>query len=168
MSKKIKSKKKILDLGCGSNKVLQEAIGVDLVKFPGVDVVHNLNKYPFPFKDNEFDETYAYMILEHLDDVEKSLDEIYRILKPRGILYIKVPYYASQCAFQDPTHKHFFTQKTFDYLTKNKYVILDQKLVANNDSVLEKVRNFVPFRRILKFIFMNMYDEIHITLKKIH
>ena len=34
---------KILDLGCGRNK-LKEAFGVDFVKLPRVDLVWNLNK----------------------------------------------------------------------------------------------------------------------------
>jgi len=46
-------------------------------------------------------------VLEHLDDVVKVIEECYRILKPKGILDIYVPYYKSKKAFRDPTHKHF-------------------------------------------------------------
>ena len=47
--------KKILDLGCGRNKV-PGAIGLDLFPVPGVDVVHDLEAFPYPFENNSFDE----------------------------------------------------------------------------------------------------------------
>ena len=63
---------KKLNLGCGK-KILKGYINLDCVKFPGVDKVHNLNKYPWPFKDNEFDEIYCDNILEHLDGIIKPI-----------------------------------------------------------------------------------------------
>ncbi|MQL52258.1 methyltransferase domain-containing protein [Desulfofundulus thermobenzoicus] len=74
---------KILDLGCGPNK-LPGAIGVDIRPGPVVDVVHDLNVYPWPFADNEFDLVYASHVLEHLDDVVRAVEEIHRITKPGG------------------------------------------------------------------------------------
>jgi len=46
---------KILELGCGANKT-PGAVGVDRVAGPGVDVVHDLSRLPWPFPDNTFDE----------------------------------------------------------------------------------------------------------------
>ena len=42
---------KILDLGCGENKI-PNSIGLDNLKLPNVDVVHDLIDLPYPF-DNE-------------------------------------------------------------------------------------------------------------------
>ena len=53
MNKKIK----ILDLGCGNNKI-QGSIGMDFIKFNSVDIIHDLNVFPYPFKPLEFDEIY--------------------------------------------------------------------------------------------------------------
>ena len=36
---------KVLDVGCGTAKV-NGAIGIDRINLPGVDVVHDLNKFP--------------------------------------------------------------------------------------------------------------------------
>ncbi len=74
---------KIFDLGCGLNK-LPGAVGVDIRPGPEVDVIHDLNVYPWPFADNEFDFVHASNILEHLDDVVQAVEEIHRITRPGG------------------------------------------------------------------------------------
>ncbi len=112
--------KKILDVGCGNHKV-PGATGVDFLKIPGVDIVHDLNKFPYPFKENTFDVIYANQVLEHLDaDLDRILFELCRICKPGGKIKITVPHALSVGAFSDPTHKRFFTYFTFDYFGNNE------------------------------------------------
>ena len=105
---------KILDLGCGLRKK-EGAIGIDSNPRSGADIIHDLNKFPYPFKDNEFDMIVCNHILEHLDDISKIVAEIYRIAKPMAIIVIKVPHFSGVDAFVDPTHKHFFSFRSFDY-----------------------------------------------------
>lgn len=175
MPKEAKTRRKILDIGCGEHKVLAEAVGLDKLKLRGVDIVHDLNKFPYPFESSSFDEIYAFMVLEHVDEPVKVMKELHRILKPQGLLYIKVPYFMSSVAFQDPTHRNFFTDKTFKYFTSDCklnyysnccFEIVNQRLYSNSSSLAEKLRNLIPFRFFLRFFLMNMYDEIHLTLKK--
>ena len=72
----------ILDLGCGKKKV-QGAIGIDKVKLEGVDLVHDLASFPYPFDSNSVDKIYCRHVLEHFDTETRNriIDEIYRILK---------------------------------------------------------------------------------------
>lgn len=107
-------KKRTLHLGCGSSKI-KGAKGIDILNLPGVDVVHDLNKFPYPFKANQFDNIFAEHILEHLDNLQKVVEEIYRITKYGGLIKIIGPHYTSVDAFTDPTHKHFLTSRSFDY-----------------------------------------------------
>lgn len=44
---------KILDVGCGNNK-FPNSIGMDKIKLATVDCVHDMNCFPWPFKENEF------------------------------------------------------------------------------------------------------------------
>lgn len=82
---------KILDLGCGINKV-KGAVGVDYKKFKGVDIIHDLNKIPYPFEDNSVDEIHTSHLLEHLQiHVIEFFTECFRILKPNGMLYFSCP-----------------------------------------------------------------------------
>lgn len=52
---------------------------------------------------------------QHLDNFFGVMQELHRITVLGGIIYVKVPYYTSFDAFTDPTHKHFFTSRSFDY-----------------------------------------------------
>jgi len=105
---------KVLDLGCG-NKKREGAIGVDFNGRTAADVIHDLNSFPYPFEDASFDEIYIDNCLEHLDDVLRVMEEVYRICKPGGLVKVIVPYFRSIWAFIDPTHKHFFTVDSFAY-----------------------------------------------------
>ncbi len=41
---------KALDVGCGSRK-LPGALGMDILSLPSVDVVHDVNRTPWPFEE---------------------------------------------------------------------------------------------------------------------
>lgn len=52
------------------------------------------------------------------DGFIKFINEVYRILKPGGKVYIVAPYYTSMRAYGDPTHVRFIGDSTFWYLNK--------------------------------------------------
>lgn len=105
---------KILDIGCGNNKT-PNSIGCDFIKLPDVDIVHDLNQFPYPFKNNEFDIVISRHCLQHLFDISNVIDEIYRILKPHGKLILYLPHYASDNFNTDPTHKSSFGIRSMNY-----------------------------------------------------
>lgn len=108
--------KRILDLGCGGNK-LPNAIGLDHRRFPCVDFVSDLNQ-PLPFENESFDIVYANQVLEHVRELLLLMEEIHRILRPGGLLVAHVPYFRSAWAYIDPTHCRCFTLSTMDYFVK--------------------------------------------------
>lgn len=111
----------IVNLGCGPTRI-PGSIGVDCVALSGsVDVVHDLNLIPYPFIDNFADEVHFYHVLEHLDNPVQKIEEIHRILKPGGILYMRVPHFSSNAAFTDITHKRPFSYFSFDIFTEGSY-----------------------------------------------
>lgn len=111
-------KEVIVDLGCG-NKKTPGSIGIDSARLEGIDIITDLNKR-IPLKTSSVDRIIASNIIEHLHDVAKIMEEIHRIGKHGAIVEIEVPYYASHYAFCDPTHRHFFAWKTFDYFTEKE------------------------------------------------
>ncbi len=113
------NKMKTLDLGCGKKKQ-KGAIGIDISRETDADIIHDLNIFPYPFADNEFDYIYADNIIEHLGSVVKVMEELHRITKHGATIKIIVPFFRSIYACIDPTHEHFFTLRSFDYFDPQK------------------------------------------------
>lgn len=105
---------KILDIGCGNRK-RPGAVGLDVNPETQADVVHSLDAFPYPFATSSFDEIYADNVIEHLDDVIKTMEELHRISKPGALVKVIVPYFRAHWAFIDPTHRRFFTVDSFTY-----------------------------------------------------
>lgn len=107
-----------LDLAAGMNKQ-QGFIGVDIVPLPEIDIIHDLERYPWPFEDNSVEEIFCSHYVEHVFDLIKFMDECYRILIPEGKVMIICPYYTSMRASQDPTHKRLISEASFLYFNKS-------------------------------------------------
>lgn len=102
-----------LNVGCGT-KHLKAAVNLDVTPKTNPDVVHDLNKLPWPFPDNHFREVVANDVVEHLDNVMTTLEEIHRVCRHEAVVRIAVPHFSSGNAYSDPTHRHFFGYFTFD------------------------------------------------------
>ncbi|MDD5629742.1 MAG: methyltransferase domain-containing protein [Elusimicrobia bacterium] len=109
---------KILELGCGASKT-PGAVGVDRVPGPGVDVVHDLGRLPWPFPDASFDEVRLSHILEDLDDVLRAMEEVHRICRPGAQVLIWTPHYSSMNSWTDPTHCVHMGLHSMDLFTKD-------------------------------------------------
>lgn len=115
-----------VNLACGAGNE-EGWIGIDIADLPGVDIVHDLYVFPWPFEDESVDEIKCEQFVEHipLRETEEGLDlflaffnEIYRILKPGGKCLVVSPYYSSMRAIQDPTHRRFISEATFLYVNQ--------------------------------------------------
>ena len=105
----------ILDFGCKMDKV-EGAIGVDIDPSVKPDVLHDFNRFPYPFPEGHADRIYAKHIIEHLDDPRRFVEEIYRILKPGGIAWIETPHFSNYVAYAEPQHKLFYSYFMFKNL----------------------------------------------------
>src|SRR3989338_1380852 len=117
---------KRLNIGC--NKVYKEGwVNLDIDRSYKADVYHDLNKYPYPFKNREFGYILASHIIEHLDNPSKAVKELKRILRDDGELCIIVPHYTNPMAYS-PRHKAFYSYKTIVHICKGMK-IKERKLV---------------------------------------
>jgi predicted SAM-dependent methyltransferase len=107
-----------LDLACGVNKQ-PGYVGVDITEAPGVDLVYDLTKFPWPWEDDSIDGLYASHYLEHTPDLIAFMNECHRILKKGCALHTVSPYYTSVRCWQDPTHVRAISEKTADYFKKS-------------------------------------------------
>ena len=137
--------KKILHLGCGTTR-MEGAINADHIKMPGVDVVFDLEKPPYPLVENNFDEVHMYFVLEHITDHFAVIKEIHRILKPGGRCYIRVPHFSSMYAWGEFTHKRGYAHGSFDIFED-----------TNNRSYYSDIR-FKVIRKRVKYFLTYPYD----------
>lgn len=111
-----------VELGCGKNKK-EGYIGIDCMRFNGVDYIGDIDKETLPFGDNSVDEIYSHMTLEHCTNIVFIMNEIHRVCKAGAIVKIIVPYGSSHQFVQDPTHKTQFNEDTFrKYFCNEEYV----------------------------------------------
>src|SRR5680860_763610 len=106
LKKNIPRNSKVLDWGCGygdisyllKNKRPDLKIQLydifysnpwkTLIKKAGLDKILSRDQKKIPFGENSFDAIIAAGVLEHVEDQECSLAELYRILKPKGQLFV--------------------------------------------------------------------------------
>ena len=151
---------KKLNIGCGKD-YRKGYINLDIDKNVKSDVTHNLEKFPYPFKDDSLDEIFMKHVLEHLNDTVKTMKELKRIIKKEGIIKIEVPYYKNKGAFRDPTHRRFFTEDTFPEYFNKDFIIIKNQMACKG-----RFRKFIPFKRLLNYLFWGIYDVLYIELKK--
>jgi dolichol-phosphate mannosyltransferase len=93
----------ILDVGCGSSKIIQSlpgAVGVDY----NISKLRYLRKYHtqlihgsvfgLPFADETFKTVVCSQVIEHIPDTTRAVSELLRVLKPGGELILGTPDYA--------------------------------------------------------------------------
>jgi hypothetical protein len=103
----------VLNLGCG-RRPIAGALNLDQSPDVGADLVHDLNRLPWPLPSDQFREVHAYDVIEHLDDVVKAMGEIHRVCRSGATVHITVPHFSSSNAFTDVTHRHCFSSFSFD------------------------------------------------------
>lgn len=79
-----------INLGSGYSNMSDHLYNVDLLPYPPVDVVCDIEN--LPFKDNSIDYIINSAVLEHVPYPAKAIAEIHRVLKPGGKLYCFIPF----------------------------------------------------------------------------
>ena len=102
-----------LNLGCGKD-IMEGYVNVDKMNIPGVNVVCDISKDVLPFEDDSCDGIILKHVLEHIFDLDKLLEEVYRISKDGCHIRIQTPYFSHESAFSNYQHVRRFTWTTFD------------------------------------------------------
>lgn len=135
----------VLHVGCGRRKTLDQ-LGLSLgypdgTPYPGAitlvnldmretvqpDLVCELGKQVIRASDNSFDAVVAMHILEHIGQQGQlkewffAFEELYRVLKPNGVIRFECPYATSIWAWADPTHTRAISEYAFLYFNQDAY-----------------------------------------------
>lgn len=107
-----------LDIGCGANKN-PGFVGLDILPLSGVDIVCDLEEFPWPLPDECALMATASHVLEHINPHKgvfiNFMNEIWRVLKPGGQFAFVVPHASSHGYQQDPTHCNMINETTMHY-----------------------------------------------------
>ena len=143
-----------LNLGCG-NKLIEGAVNHDLHKHRSeIDITWDLNDLPWPWEDESFDFINSSAVFEHLAiDLFACMVECWRILKPEGIVRIKLPHWKSDSAHDDPSHRWYYSMGSFNqfdpstrrgreysFYTPYKWKILQVRLNNAKSSIIAKLQ----------------------------
>jgi ubiquinone/menaquinone biosynthesis C-methylase UbiE len=60
-----------------------------------------------PYPDNAFDCVCAFDVVEHVEDHQKAISELFRVCKPGGKIFITVPAFMSLWSNHDVVNHHF-------------------------------------------------------------
>ena len=98
-----------VNINLGSGDTPQHGfINVDIKNLLGIDIIWDLEEFPWCFPDECADLLVASQLVEHINPHKgvfvKFMDEAWRILKPKGQFMIATPYAGSVGYYQDPTH----------------------------------------------------------------
>lgn len=88
----------VLEVGCGTGMILKEihpiaqrAVGIDIspgmlaqAEARGLEVVEG-SATELPFEDASFDVVYSFKVLAHVEEIERAMREVSRVLRPGGV-----------------------------------------------------------------------------------
>lgn len=104
----------VLEIGSGKAKI-PGVLTIDINPAVTPDILHDLDRFPWPVADSTFDAVIMFSVIEHLGYPVKAIEECHRILKPNGKIYLLTPHFSDSGSFIDPTHKWHFSARSFDY-----------------------------------------------------
>jgi ubiquinone/menaquinone biosynthesis C-methylase UbiE len=129
--------KKLLEVGCGRgdflnafSKMKLRTYGVDISDF-AKEFCHNseiktanLENERLPYGDNTFDYVYSKSLIEHFYYPEKIYREIFRVLKPGGVVITLTPHwkYIYKSFYEDYSHRTPFTIESIIDLQKIRLI----------------------------------------------
>ena len=100
-----------LNFGCGKD-VKEGYENVDLEDF-------DFNVFPYPYKNNFFDEIFCRQVLQLLQDPERVLNELWRISNQGAIIEIYVAYFNNKGAHNDIKTKYYFNENSFKFFVEH-------------------------------------------------
>ena len=176
---------RVLEFGCGDGFTAlgvirfntKEIVGVDLNlaysylpeisrRYLGMDTLPNNLSFQqvvegeqLPFENASFNAIYAWSVLEHVQDVDYVMHELYRLLEPEGILFIQIePLYHSPFG----SHLLRLIQEPWAHLTMTGEAFLERARNAH-DIVREEEKDlayqtlaFIEFKKFLISEYKNL------------
>ena len=172
------AKGKLLDIGCGNKPYLElfekkcdEYLGCDIVQSSEnkVDIICEATK--IPIAANSFDTIFCTQVIEHVENHDKLLSEMYRLLKPNGYVILSGPMYWH---LHEEPHDFFrFTKHGFRFIFERqkfkmvetlanggKWATLGQMIIHTFPYRLTKMKSFRKLNnKLFSYLDKKYYDD---------
>ena len=175
-----------LNLGAGSKKI-DGYINLDKFDTFNPDIVHDLEQFPYPFKNNSVDSIILSHVLEHIGQhpniFNAIIKELYRICKNQTLISITVPHPRHDDFLSDPTHVRpitilglqLYDRELNEKWQKQKAANSPLALIHNVDFRIKHVRydledkynNMLKDQKIDKQTLEDMMDKYNNVIKQI-
>ncbi len=113
--------KNVLNISCGAEKI-PGSVGIEIYKKLSPDILHDLNQYPYPIKENVFNKVCIKNVLFLLNDPISVMEEVYRLCKNNAKVIVVQPYFRSVCNHVDPYLKSFGTVHSISFFDLNDLI----------------------------------------------
>lgn len=178
----------VMDFGCGSKPYqslfkVERYIGVDFEN-PGhphlneqIDVFYDGKK--IPFSDEYFDAVFSSEVFEHVFNIDEILKELYRVIKPGGVMLITCPF--AICEHEVPHDFARYSSFGIKYLLeKNGFQVLQLDKTGNSIETITQLRityihqHITPYlrkipivRSVFRFIVYTTLNVVAIAFGKL-
>ncbi|HLC45588.1 MAG TPA: class I SAM-dependent methyltransferase, partial [archaeon] len=122
------------------------------------DVCWDLDEFPWPFKDGEFDLAYNANVLEHVKEPVKFINECHRVLKKDGYLVTLAPHSSDPQMWSDFTHLRGLNIQSFQAMFKERWQASENSEASG--SFAEIVEKRLLFRRGLYYFWNYLMEPI--------
>lgn len=145
--------KVILDAGCGSGystKLIEQFAPTELIGFDIMPLQIEKAKQTYPklnffvgnvlethLDSNKFDAVFVFGILHHIPQWKDAIRELYRVLKPGGVLLLEdfnkdaSRFFATYMKFDHPPEAYFSWDEFTQHLEETGFGILEQKRIIS-------------------------------------
>ncbi|THU33585.1 class I SAM-dependent methyltransferase [Niastella caeni] len=171
--------KHVLELGCGEGYGMELLsphadlyMAVDKKKPQGVSfnnkVLFKQCHLPFLYdiKDNAFDTVICFQVIEHIKNDHRLLDEIKRVLKPGGTLFLTTPNKLTSLT-RNPFHIREYLPVQMQQLIASHFDAYTLNGIYGNDVVMKYYEeNRRAIERITRFDVLNLQHRLPAFLLK--
>lgn len=154
-----------LRLNIGAGETEWGDVKVDIAATDSVTALSDM--HDLPFRSGSFSEVLMDNVLEHSPDTTSVLRELHRVLRPGGVAYIYVPYFNAHGAYSDPTHRSFFSERTFDYYataSDYEYYADFEFEIVSKEFFYSKLLRPIPWRSV-KLKLGKFFGDLVLAMK---
>ena len=173
----------ILEIGSGEGYGVTELapkskkyIAVDKYDSPISDKVKADNNIEFKqmnvpplrgIEDNSIDFVVTFQVIEHIQNDEKFIKEIYRVLKPGGKMILTTPNLLMSLS-RNPWHTREYTPQAMTDILKTSFTNIDMKGIFGNKKIMQYYnKNKKSVEKIRKWDIFNLEKNMPRWLLKI-